>query len=334
MQAKTVRNDLTHRAVAALREVETEIASLAREADERYHDLLARWQERGGAGPDGANVVRDLEQRLTASRRTARQLNLLVRLHRDLVDDLEGKTASPAHADLKADLPRIRLIQSQEEGYLRIARKLREGVGQIMANAVLELEYFDHLSETDLSAARKGLQMLKEEMRAGFKDLQRIVEDLGPPPLLGELGLAPSLRRYIENFERESALQTAMDIEALPTDLPPTMEVAIFRVVQEALQNVWKHAQASGVGIKAHIQGNELVVSVADDGQGFRVNPHDPEERGQHLGLILMRDRADLMGGRLQVRNREQGGTEVILSVPYPVVSTDQATSVAEGESS
>lgn len=324
MQTETTRNNLTRRAVTALREVETEIAALAREADERYHDLLAQWQERDESSAAG-DSVQGLEEHLSLSRRTARQLNLLVRLHRDLVDDLAGKTTSPVHTDLKADLPRIRLIQSQEEGYLRVARKLREGVGQIMANAVLELEYFDHLSETDPAAARKGLQTLKEEIRAGFKDLQRIVEDLGPPPLLGELGLGPSLRRYIENFQQESELPTSVDIEALPTDLPATMELAIFRVVQEALQNVWKHARASCVVVKVQNQGDELVVSVADDGQGFRVDLHDLEKPGQHLGLILMRDRADLMGGRLQVRNREQGGTQVILSVPYPATSMGQA---------
>jgi two-component system sensor histidine kinase DegS len=331
MQERAAQNDLIRQAGALLREVEAHIASLARQADEQYHDLLAQWQQRDGASRGSSWPADDLESRLAECRRTARQLNLLAHLHRDLVGELEGQTATPSEGDLRADWPRIRLIRSQEESYLRIARELRGGVGQIMANAVLELEYFDHLSETDLPAAREGLQSLKEEIRAGFKDLQRIIEDLGPPPLLVELGLAPSLRRHIENFRDELGLEATVDIQALPVNLSQTMEIAIFRIVQEALLNIRKHAQATSIEVRAYTQDDELKVSVADNGRGFQVDSHG-EELSQHLGLISMRDRADLLGGRLQIRNREQQGTEVILTVPYPFVSMAKGSSAAGGK--
>ncbi|MFZ5917079.1 MAG: sensor histidine kinase [Chloroflexota bacterium] len=331
MQAQTAQDDLAHRAVMLLRQVEAEVTDLASQADERYHDLLAQWQERHSAAVQGSSAAEKLEQQLIESRRVAWQLNLLARLHRDLVGDLEGKNSAPEPADLKADLPRIRLIQSQEEGYLRLARELRNGVGQIMANAVLELEYLDHLSETDAGVARKGLLNLKQEIRAGFRDLQRIIEDLGPPPLLAELGLPASLRRYIENFREELGLEAEVDLRALPVDLPPTMEIAIFRVVQEALLNVRKHAQASSIQVRTYYDRGELRVSIADDGLGFQINSRD-KEPAQHLGLILMRDRADLMGGRLQIRNREHRGSEVILSVPYPFAPATQQSDALGGK--
>ena len=332
MRLESVQNDLTRRAGMLLRAVEAEFAALARQADEQYHDLLAQWQEAGSEANDGNSSDDNLKQRLTASRRAARKLSLLVQLHQDLVHDLEGKSAPPMQGDLRADLPRIRLIQSQEESYVRIARELRNGIGQIMANAVLELEYFEHLSETDADAARGGLQSLKDEIRTGFKDLQRFIEDLGPPPLLSELGLIPSLQRYIENFRNGLSLEIAVDVRVLPTDLPPTMEIAIFRVVQEALLNIRKHAQASLVKVNAFNRDGELIISIADDGRGFKIGLRD-EEPAQHLGLILMRDRADLMGGRLQIKNREQRGTEVILSIPYPFAPPVQESSSVGGKS-
>ncbi len=333
MQKETLQNNLIKQARTLLKGVGTEIALLARQADEQYHDLLAQWQEKNGAVPDGNDLAEDgLARRLAASRQAARQLNMLVRLHHDLVDELEGKITAPSEGDLKADWPRIRLIQSQEESYLRIARELRSGVGQIMANAVLELEYFDHLSEMDLPAAREGLTSLKKEVRAGFKDLQRIVEDLGPPPLLTELGLAPSLRRHVENFRDELGLEVTIDIQALPATLPHMMEVAIFRIVQEALLNVRKHAQATSVEVRAHAQDGKLAIHVADNGRGFRTGSGN-EGSSLHLGLISMWDRAELLGGRLQIRDRGQQGTEVILTVPCSFVPVTKGSSAAGGKS-
>jgi two-component system sensor histidine kinase DegS len=319
MQETAVKNDLIRQAGTLLSGVEAKIALLARQADERYHDLLAQWQQKDGPTQHDADSAGDLEGRLAECRRVVRQLSLLAHLHRELAGELRGQIAAPSESDLRADLPRIRLVRSQEEGYQRIAQKLRNGVGQIMANAVLELEYFGHLSETDLPAAREGLQSLKEEIRVGFKDLQRIIEDLGPPPLLVELGLAPSLCRYVENFRDELGLEVTVDVEALPADLPPMIETAIFRIVQEALQNVRKHAQATSVEVRAHIEDNQLTIRIADNGRGFQFGSYD-EELSPHLGLVSMRDRADLMGGHLQVRNRGQQGMEVILSVPFPFI--------------
>jgi signal transduction histidine kinase len=332
MQEKVIQNNLIRRAGTLLREVEVQIALLARQADEQYHDLLAQWQQGdSGAARDGGDSAGDVERRLAECRRAARQLKLLTQLHRELVGELEGQTATPSESDLRADWPRIRLVQSQEESYLRIARELRNGVGQIMANAVLELEYFDHLSETDMPAAREGLQSLKEEIRSGFKDLQRIVEDLGPPPLLAELGLAPSLHRYIENFRDELGLEATVDIRALPANLPQIMEIAIFRIVQEALLNIRKHAQATCVEVRAYTQDDELTISVADNGHGFQIGSRN-EESSRHLGLISMRDRADLLGGRLQIRNRGQQGAEVTLIVPYPFVFVAKESNAAGGK--
>jgi signal transduction histidine kinase len=228
-----------------------------------------------------------------------------------------------------ANGPQVRFVQSQEEERQRIARTLQEGPAQLLANAVFELDSCDHLLDDDLTLAREGLRLLKDELRAGQETMQNLIAGWQPPPLLSELGLAASLERYLKRFQATSGLKVHAHLEDLTMRLPPTMEVTIFRIIQEALCNVHQHAEASQVSVDVELRPETLVFIVEDNGKGFRWNPQDRPTR-RRWGLIGMRDRASLLGGRLRIFDKGDGGTRVVLTVPYSASPAPSSTTGAQ----
>lgn len=217
-----------------------------------------------------------------------------------------------------AELSTMRAIRSQEEERQRIARAIQKDLAQLLANALLELQSYDRILEDDPQAAREGLFHLKEELRDGLDQVRWLISNLQPPPLLADLGLAAGLRRYVESYQKRSGIKVDLDIDELTERLPATMEVAIFRIVQEALQNIHKHAQATQVNIDFQRDSDFLVFTVEDNGHGFDVESLIGQQ-DRNLGLIGMYDRATLLQGELRLFKRDHG-TKVILSVPYPFV--------------
>jgi two-component system sensor histidine kinase DegS len=225
-----------------------------------------------------------------------------------LSDYLTSRMESPPEDD---DIwPRIRIIQSQEEERSRLARELEEGVGQLLANAVFELASSRYLLETEGQAVDDGLAALQTELEQGLSDVRHLIADLDPPSMLGSFGLVAGLRRYLERYEARTGLKFDMDVRAITERLPATIEIAIFRVIQEALENVRRHAQASRVEVNIYEEDGCLVFSVTDDGVGLQSGPVSSRRRS--LGLEILR-------GRLRVRSDVQQGTQLILSIPYPI---------------
>lgn len=196
--------------------------------------------------------------------------------------------------------PRIQYIQSQEEERRRIVRELQEGLGQLLANAVFELDSCDRLLDDDPPLAHKGLRLLRTELRAGLETMQNLVTEWQPPLLLSELGLAASLEHYLKHFQTTSGLEVQAHLDDLAVRLPPTMEVTIFRIIQEALRNVRQHAEASQVSVDVEVGSEALTFVVEDNGKGFVWNPLDGPDR-RRWGLVGMRDRALLLGGQLRI---------------------------------
>jgi signal transduction histidine kinase len=226
-----------------------------------------------------------------------------------------GMDAPPEDDDV---WPRARIIQSQEEERSRLARELEDGVGQLLANAVFELASCRYLLGTENAAVDDGLAALQVEVEQGLADIRQMIADLDPPSVLGNFGLIAGLRRYLERYETRTGMQVAVNVQATVERLPATVEVAIFRIIQEALENVRRHANASQVEVKIYEEGDRLVFSVIDNGAGFQ--PGRVSHRGRSLGLVGMRDRAELLQGKLRIRSGAGHGTQVILSIPYPAI--------------
>ncbi len=215
-----------------------------------------------------------------------------------------------------SSLSKAMVVQAQEEERYRLAQYLQEGPAQLFANAAVEIETSLRLMENEPESARAGLLSLAGELRQALSEIRDVIADL-QPPLLVEFGLLPSLQRYAREFSRRAGIATSLvGWDDLSERLPATMEAAIFRIIQEALENVRTHAQATQAEIRLDNKVEQLVVTIADNGKGFCAKEGLAEKR--RLGLVAMSDRAELLGGHLQIFSDPARGVCVVLAVPRP----------------
>jgi two-component system sensor histidine kinase UhpB len=145
--------------------------------------------------------------------------------------------------------------------------------------------------------------------------IQNVASDLRPP-MLDDYGLQPALRWYAEQFSARTGVAISMRAGAPDERAAADVEIALFRIAQEALNNVAKHARAKSVVIALECQGSEYVMSVVDDGMGFRPADERADRPRPKLGMVTMRERAQAVGGRLRIEPRPDGGTQLTVRVP------------------
>ncbi len=211
--------------------------------------------------------------------------------------------------------PRIKILQSQEEERSQLAHTLEERVGQLLANAVFELASCQHLLAHDREAVAEGLTALQSELEQGLADIRHTITDLEPSTILGNFGLGGGVRRYLEQFESRSGIKTQLQININLGRLPHIIEIAIFRIIQEALHNVQRHAQASQVDVMFAEKEAMLEFNVIDNGKGVILDQINISRK--NLGLARMVDYAELLNGELRVFSNPGEGTRVVLSIPY-----------------
>jgi signal transduction histidine kinase len=212
---------------------------------------------------------------------------------------------------------RERLIMAQEVERQRVQRDLHDGLGPTLASMRMRLEAcLDRAQEIapDLSADLERVDALVGQATA---DIRRLVYALRPP-VLDQLGLVPALRQHIAQFTRETGILVRFTVRT-PLAIPAAAEVAIFRIVQEALLNVHKHAHAALVEVDFSQCAGEVVLDLCDNGVGLRAggsgtSATDAPHEG--TGLRSMRERADLLGGCLVVEEQTDGGVRVALRLP------------------
>jgi len=199
-----------------------------------------------------------------------------------------------------------RALQAQEAERRRIARELHDEVGQTLTGVVLQLEGLGARAPRDLAAP---VALLQETARDGVEQVREIVRGLRPQSL-EEFGLRSALIALAAGFTERSGIVVRTRLEPDVPELEPEQDLAIYRVAQEALTNVARHAGAGGAEVVLERDDGAVVLRVVDDGHGIGDAP------GEGAGLGGMRERALLVGGRLLVRRREGEGTEVRLAVP------------------
>lgn len=208
------------------------------------------------------------------------------------------------------------LMQLQEEERQRLAHALMQGPGQILANALTELEYAVPLLEKNPQVAMSGLNALRSELREGLAQLKNYVAEL-QPPLLDEMGLGASIKQYIHQFAERTGLRAeCQGCENFQERYPATIEVALFRILQEALTNVETHAKATTVRVELARSASQLQMMVQDNGRGFAPRAQRLPKKRQ-LGLIVMRDRAELLGGQMQLFSEPGRGVRLNVTIPY-----------------
>ncbi len=226
----------------------------------------------------------------------------------------EAKEALAQKADqLQSLLAETVTVQERERQ--RISQDLHDGLNQLVVGALLELKAGrERLVRRDLSAAEAALRQVGGILHHVEREMREIIRDLRPPALEA-LGLAPTLRGYAERFEAHSGLPCDVVMEGEPYRLPPEAEIGLYRILQEALQNVSTHAQAQRATVRINFEPRALTLTVSDDGRGFDLEAFQQNGAG-HFGLLGMRERAESLGGHLSVTTRPGQGTQVQVWIP------------------
>jgi len=219
-------------------------------------------------------------------------------------------------AENARDLQRLsmKLITAQEEERLVIARELHDEVGQALTAIKVELA----VAHRAIEAAGVPGDVLADA-RAISENALHTVRDLSHllhPTLLDDLGLTAAIDWYLKGFGRRHGLRAELLHERMDERLQPETEAAAFRIVQEALTNVVKHAHASSCRVYLQRLTNTLLVTVEDDGIGFAAGPTGLGDRSPGLGLISIRERASRLGGTLRLESAPGKGTRLTVEVP------------------
>jgi two-component system, NarL family, sensor histidine kinase UhpB len=223
----------------------------------------------------------------------------LVRTFNEMLDRLEAERQESGK----------RVLHAQEAERLRIARGLHDEVGQVLTGVLLQL---DSLAGADDARRRDDLEETKQAVRQALEEVRRIAQELRPE-MLEHLGLVSALTELSRKFADQSGIHVE---QRFADELPPlsdAAEIAVYRVAQESLTNVARHAAAARVEIALQAGADSVVLRVVDDGRGLPETA--PHANGQ-AGLRGMRERALLVGGALAIKRGREGGVEVRLEVP------------------
>jgi len=277
---------------------------------QRAYQKRAEAQSRVSGAPDEAS------QRAF---RRLKQLQLVIGHVESSAAYLGGAGIEPARDDDEQQIGSVahRVLESLEAERERLYRDVHDGPAQVLANAMFEVEYLERIAERATGEVRTALKTeltnLKGQFRASLDSVRGMIYDLRPP-VLSELGLTGAIRDYASEYQARYGLRVDCHLDAGDTGLEPAQELAIYRVMQEALQNVHKHAQASVVGIVWQKAKDAWVMHCTDDGVGFDLVKVARRQRS--VGLLAMRERAELIGARLQVQSTPGQGTAVTLLLP------------------
>jgi signal transduction histidine kinase len=217
---------------------------------------------------------------------------------------------------MRAELFR-RVVAAQEAERQRIARDLHDETGQSLTAIGMGLRGLSGKLGPRNKDALATLHKLETLTADSLKELQRLMTDLRPSHL-DDLGLSSALRWYAARIQENSSLSIRVDIEGDERDLDDSMKITIFRIIQECLNNVIKHAQATHVNIHVHFEEQRVHINVFDNGVGFNRDQVQQRRTSRpSLGIAGMEERAALLGGTVNVQSRPGYGTEVEAFIPY-----------------
>ncbi|MGG3998909.1 sensor histidine kinase [Anoxybacillus kestanbolensis] len=311
MKTKLARQRLSDVSKNFSRYTEAEI----RQAYEKAHSLqmeLAMVQEK----EKQLRQRRDeLERRLTAVKETIERadhligqvtvvLNYLNGDFRELSDFINGVNEKQEFG--------LRIIEAQEEERKRLSREIHDGPAQMLANVIMRSDLIERIyRERGAEEAIGEMRDLKKMVRSALYEVRRIIYDLRPIAL-DDLGLIPTLKKYLQTIEEYHKTTITFTYTGEVKRLSNRFEVAVFRLVQEAVQNALKHAEAKKIQVKMELKKDHLLIVVKDDGKGFNPN----EKKDKAFGLMGMRERIEWLEGKLHIYSQLGRGTVVTMHIP------------------
>ncbi len=204
------------------------------------------------------------------------------------------------------------LIQAQEAERQRLARQMHDGPAQALSNFILQAEIAMRFFDIDQTKAKEELLSVKTSATSTFQKVRDFIFELRPM-MLDDLGLAPTLSRYVEAYKEQSGMDVRLASTGMEQRLEAYLEVMIFRAIQELLSNAARHSQATQVKLQIDASENEVRVSMEDNGRGFDVDSMG--DKGG-MGLKVIKDRVEMLGGNIDIHSTIGQGTHIIFVIP------------------
>jgi two-component system sensor histidine kinase DegS len=291
---------------------EVEVRDAYEKAHQLQMDLSINWQYKKQL----LDKRDDLEQRLIGLAETINRADQLISqisvVMNYLTSDLKQVGEVLENAKAKQDFG-LKIIEAQEEERKRLSREIHDGPAQMLANVIIRSDLIERVyHEIGVDEAFLEIQSFKEMVRSALYEVRRIIYDLRPMAL-DDLGLVPTLKKYLQTIEEYSDHSKIEFVNmGLERRLPTKYEVALFRMIQESVQNALKHANADEIKVRLEITNVAITVLIKDNGVGF-----DPDyKKAGSFGMIGMRERVDLLNGEITFDSKKGKGTAVLIRIP------------------
>lgn len=263
----------------------------------------------------------DLRKRIRNIERTIERAETVVMQMNVVYDYMSGDLSQVGRIVESArsrQLIGLKIILAQEEERKRIAREIHDGLAQSMAHLVLRTEIAERmLDQGQHENVKVEIKDLKGQLRNGLEEVRKIIFNLRPMAL-DDLGLVPTLRKYAQDFEEKHKTHTRFQLIGKEKRLSSALEVAIFRFVQESFSNIIKHANATHIDLRMTFEPKAVKIEIKDNGSGFDINQVEKKiKSGNHFGIVGMRERIEMLDGRLHLDSDPSWGTLVTMIVPF-----------------
>lgn len=209
----------------------------------------------------------------------------------------------------------LKIIEAQEEERRRLSRDMHDGPAQMLANILMRSELVDRtFRERNVEQAMVEMKTVRNLVRTSLYEVRRLIYDLRPMAL-DDLGLVPTIKKYLTNTEEYNKLRIDFHFFGQEKRLENKYEVALFRLVQESVQNVIKHAEASIITVKLELTDSAATMVIKDDGKGFDMET----KKEDSFGIIGMKERVEILDGEMDIRSGIGKGTTVVIKIPLSV---------------
>jgi two-component system, NarL family, sensor histidine kinase DegS len=223
----------------------------------------------------------------------------------------------PRESDLSSI---IRVIQTEEAAKQSLVREMHDGPASSLSNFILQAEICQRFFDVNPDRAKTELNALKSAAASTFSDVKDFIFDLRPM-MLDDLGVVPTLRRYVESFQEKNGVTVPITVTGVERRLESHVEVTIFRGVQELLSNALSHAQATQIQVLLDLNRDQILAVVEDNGSGFNVEDA-LNNNNRTIGLTSLRERIEMLGGELNIQSSLGQGSRIEFTIP--VEETDQ----------
>jgi len=260
----------------------------------------------------------DTQQRLFVMRGQLEKLQSDLTYSKEYIETLERVleayvTQPPGGAGMAGSADTVELIISaQEDERQRLSRQMHDGPAQALSNFILQTEIAMRLFEMDQVKAKEELSNLKAAATNAFQQVRDFIFDLRPM-MLDDLGLGPTLKRYVDAYKSHPGIEIGLTITGADRRLESYIEVLVFRAIQEILGNAIRHSQANKIKIVLDMSDENIKAVVDDNGKGFDISMLE-ERAGK--GVRVIRDRVEMMGGEFEIDSVISQGTRISLQVP------------------